>query len=412
MPCSRASCLILIAADSPEGPPPTTTTSTSSTNLSEFNLAFASSSREAAVAEEKRRRQLDCPNDDDRKEAALELRPLECENLEINLRAERERFAVGRKPLLIMIMRHGWVVNRFCKEDMAGCRLSPYVDVLSYPLVSLVDMERKTGIRNYHLAFIVANEDGRASWGNQIPISDRYYTGEITKLRAKGGEVTISFGGALGVELACHAANSHPRTLYQKYLEVVEMYRLKRIDLDIEGNSLSNRNANANRNAALKLLKEQHPLLEISFTLPVSLSGLTREVLDMLSNAVEIGLDISIVNVMGMNFYSPNGMTVAQKCISAIMASFKQLTSIGLNAAKIGLTVMIGQTDCRDEVFTLEDARQICLFCTKNRSNCIAMLSYWSMNRDRDNLDGPLYLSSQIKQKDLEFASIFAAFEK
>lgn len=285
------------------------------------------------------------------------------------------------------------------------------MDLLSYPLVSLEDMEMKTGIRNYNLAFIVANADGRASWGNQIPISDRYYTGEITKLRAKGGEVTISFGGALGVELACHAANNHPRILFQRYSEVVEMYRLKRIDLDIEGNSLSNRNMNANRNAALKLLKEHHPLLEISFTLPVSLNGLTREVLEMLSNAVEIGLDISIVNVMGMNFYSPNA-TVAQKCISAIMASFKQLTSIGLNAAKIGLTVMIGQNDCRDEVLTLEDARQICDFCKKNRSNCIAMLSYWSMNRDRDNLDGPLYLSSQIKQKDLEFASIFAAFEK
>lgn len=98
---------------------------------------------------------------------------------------------------------------------------------------------------------------------------------QIGSLRAKGGDVRVSFGGASGSELAttCSSADA----LAAAYGKVVDAYKLTKVDFDVEGGALPNTAANTRRAQAIAKLQAQHPGLDVSFTLPVMPEGLTQD---------------------------------------------------------------------------------------------------------------------------------------
>src|SRR5439155_10086404 len=97
---------------------------------------------------------------------------------------------------------------------------------------SLSGMKSASGVRGYTLGFITG-AGCRASWFNAYDPRTGWQLDEIRKVRAAGGDVKISFGGASGIELAQACGNVS--ALAAEYQAVVRAYSLKYLDLDIEG---------------------------------------------------------------------------------------------------------------------------------------------------------------------------------
>lgn len=75
---------------------------------------------------------------------------------------------------------------------------APYVDVATWPTLDVSAVAKATGVKHYTLAFIVADQKNQPAWAGIIPLTDNFYATQIASLRALGGDVIISFGGATG----------------------------------------------------------------------------------------------------------------------------------------------------------------------------------------------------------------------
>jgi hypothetical protein len=76
------------------------------------------------------------------------------------------------------------------------------------------------------------------------------------------------------------------------------MYSLKIVDFDVEGSALTNNAANDVRAKACIILKRNNPGLIISYTLPVTPTGLDWNGNQVLIRAKAQGLNIDIINIM------------------------------------------------------------------------------------------------------------------
>ena len=178
-------------------------------------------------------------------------------------------------------------------------RLSaPYVDVLLWPTLDVTKISLATGIKYFSLAFLVADSAGNPSWGGAVPLSQQWYLSYVTALRAMGGDVIISFGGATGLTLA--QVTTSVSDLQAKYQQVINMYGVKMLDFDIEGANMVDTAANDRRAQALVRLKAANPGLIISYTLPSTTTGLDWYGLSVVQSIYNNGLSLDICNIMAM----------------------------------------------------------------------------------------------------------------
>jgi chitinase len=261
--------------------------------------------------------------------------------------------------------------------------LVPYTDVTLWPTFDI----NLAPVKNFCLGFVVADEQNDPSWGGYHKITSDFYMDKIIKLRQKGGDVIVSFGGASGNELAM--TTKSVSELYAKYKSVVDRYKLKSVDFDIEGAALLDKESCHRRGQAILELKKEYPKLEVSVTVPVMPYGLDSDTLACLALTPH-----DILNIMAMDFGRESDMGLA--VIQAIQATRRQ------SDKKMGVTVMIGKNDTI-EVFTLANAKYLKEFLKKNL--WVVRVSIWSIERDL-GLYGPLEKSSQVKQKKYEFCSI------
>jgi hypothetical protein len=295
----------------------------------------------------------------------------------------------------------------------------PYIDMLLWPTPSLSGIATQTGAKYFSPGFIVAGSGCQATWGKHYRMSDNFLTNDIASLRSQGGDVIPSFGGAAGSELAL--ACSTVSALQAQYQSVIDTYSLTRIDFDIEGTALSNTAANDRRAKAIVGLQATASAagkkLSVQFTLPVLPSGLTSDGLNLLQNAIDNKVDISIVNLMAMDYgrsYDPNRM--GQYAVDAVNATISQLKPL-YGAAKtdaqvramVGVTPMIGLNDVSPEVFTLDDASTL---VSAAQLNGTAFLAFWSVTRDQQCPGRPVVSAtcSGIVQSPWDFTKIFKAF--
>jgi hypothetical protein len=255
----------------------------------------------------------------------------------------------------------------------------PYVDTTLYPLFDFSTVPHIDGVC---LGFVTADSSKDPSWGGAHKVSSDFMDKRIGGYNKK---LVCSFGGAQGKELAQVCKDEFE--LFNKYKQVVDRYDFKTLDFDIEGQALADTAANTRRRKALKLLKKAYPKLNLQVTLPVSPSGLAYDAMQLVD-------DFEVVNIMAMDYGNVKQMGAAA-CEAATNAH-KQ------TGKPIGITVMIGKNDT-DEVFTLDDARQLSVFARAN--HWVYFLSFWSLHRDR-GLGGALESSSQVAQKPWEFSSL------
>ncbi len=290
-----------------------------------------------------------------------------------------------------------------------GNRLfAPYID-MSLSNNNLPAISRASGIRVFTLGFIIDNGGCKAGWGGfGVPVgSDTTIAPLISGLRSAGGDVIVSFGGAAGIEVgqACSSASA----AQAQYQAVINKYKVKMLDFDIEGAPIADTAAVDRRNAALAGLQRANSGLVISYTLPVLTTGLTQDGINLLANAKKHGVNISVVNIMTMDYggtANPNAM--GQNAIDAFNATLKQIRSIGVSAP-LGITPMIGRNDSQPEVFTLNDAQKVVNFAKPNGN--VARLAFWSVARDNGGCSGGVSPScSGISQGTWAFSHLFEPF--
>lgn len=305
---------------------------------------------------------------------------------------------------------------------------APYVDATGWPPFPLAETAREQGVRHFNLGFIVAENAGSCtpSWGGYYGI-DTYLKAPIAELRALGGDVAISFGGAAGTELA--AACRDPATLAARYQAVIDGYDLTRVDFDIEGAAAADPVSIARRSKAIaalqKAARRDGRTLSVWFTLPVLPTGLDANGLAVVGSALDAGVRLGGVNIMAMDYGDwaapdPDGR-MGTYAIRAAASLFRQLrtlyTAHGLTRSDaqlwrmVGVTPMIGRNDVLTEVFYPSDAEKLLAFAEKKR---FGLLSFWSANRDRQCAAGAVgYVDgncSSILQQPFEFSRLLVPY--
>jgi chitodextrinase len=283
-----------------------------------------------------------------------------------------------------------------------------YIDItLGHPL--LQDVMSATGQHDFKLAFVLGSAAGcDPEWGAQIALNDPTIVGEINAVKAAGGRVIVSFGGAAGpyLETSC----SSQATLAAAYEKVIDTLGIHDLDIDIEAS------INIDMvNKALAQVQRDRPGTTVSYTLMVQASsyGLNPALgTSVLTNAVANGVNVTMVNPMVMDF----GQTQADwgdDVIMALQATYNQMTQIwpGLSSATLhkmlGATPMIGKNDT-GPVFSLADGTKLVSWANTNH---IGNLGFWSVARDNGGCSGVVSPTcSGIAQSTYQFTSIFRGF--
>ncbi|WP_327297468.1 MULTISPECIES: cellulose binding domain-containing protein [unclassified Streptomyces] len=295
----------------------------------------------------------------------------------------------------------------------SGAGFAPYIDTSLYPAYNLLDTVTKTGVKEFNLAFITSGGSCAPLWGGTTGLGDDKVASQVSGLRAKGGDVRVSFGGASGTELgaACTSADA----LAAAYGKVIDTYKLTKVDFDIEGGALPDTAANTRRAQAIAQLQKSHPGLDVSFTLPVMPEGLTQPGVDLVANAKKNGVDISAVNIMAMDYgasYSGDMGDYATQAATATQAQIKGVLGLSDAAAwkAVAVTPMIGVNDVNTEKFTVDDAKKLAGFA---KAKGLARLSMWSGARDKECPGGAKNSAdptcSSVVQDELAFTKAFAA---
>ncbi|MEK9521829.1 cellulose binding domain-containing protein [Streptomyces venezuelae] len=295
-----------------------------------------------------------------------------------------------------------------------AARFAPYVDTSLYPAYDLLATADATGVKEFNLAFITSGGSCAPLWGGVTDLANDRVAAQIGALRAKGGDVRVSFGGAAGHELALNCSSAS--ALAAAYGKVVDQYRLTKVDFDVEGAALPDTAANTRRSQAIAQLQKSHPGLNVSFTLPVMPEGLTQPGVDLLADAKRNGVRVDAVNIMAMDYgpaYSADMGTYAVQAATATQAQIKGVLGLSDAAAwkAVAVTPMIGVNDVVSEVFRVDDATQLVDFA---KSKGIGWLSMWSSTRDKQCPGGAVNHAdatcSSILQQPLAFTRAFAAY--
>jgi chitodextrinase len=299
---------------------------------------------------------------------------------------------------------------------------APYVDMGLTADWQLLTIQQQSGIKVFTLGFVVGNGGCTPTWGGvgATVANDTLPNGTtilslVQGVRAAGGDVIISFGGASGTELAlgCTTVSS----LQAAYQAVLNKYSVNsstpvRLDFDIEGGATTDQTSINRRNQALVGLKNANPGLVISYTLPVLPTGLVASGVNILNSVKTAGLNLNVVNIMAMDYGSANdnGGQMGLSAQQAATNTHNQVVAAGLTAS-IGVTPMIGINDVNTEIFQLADATSLLNFA--NANSYITRLSYWSVARDNGSCPNQGFASpscSGISQSNWAFANILKPF--
>ena len=321
----------------------------------------------------------------------------------MHLRGEMLQFNV---LLLFAIM---FFVPVTASAELPDKLFAPYVDVTLYPTPSVSEVQEQTGQKYFTLAFIVDAGSCKPSWGGYSSYDTDYYQSEIAALRAAGGDVIVSFGGANGTELALGCGDEE--SLLDAYQSVIDAYDLKRVDFDIEGAAVADTESVDMRNKVIAQLQKNNPDLEVAYCLPVLPAGLTANGLYVIQSAIDAGVDVDLVNVMAMDYGdsaapNPDGL-MGDYAIMAVENSYDQLVELGLSNVKMGVTPMIGYNDVSTEIFYLSDATTLLSWAQQSDID-MGLLSMWSVSRDNGDCTG--YVSAICSGLDIDdyaFTDIF-----
>jgi len=292
----------------------------------------------------------------------------------------------------------------------ANITVAPYVD-MGLSADKLSQFATASGIKSFSLAFVNSAGGCNASWFNAHNIAEGFGLAQINQLRAAGGDVKVSFGGATGIELA--QACTDVNQLAAQYSSVVKEYKLTHIDMDVEGAAVADKASIDRRSKALAMVQKQNPGVKVSLTLPVLPTGLTADGLNVVKSAKAAGVAMDVVNIMAMDFGTAES-DMGARVIQSAQSTEKQLKTVftGLSDAQafkmLGVTPMLGVNDTQTEVFSVANAKAVVNFANQQH---VGYLGYWEQSRDANACNGALFQCTNVPQKAFDFAKVFAGFK-
>jgi len=271
---------------------------------------------------------------------------------------------------------------------------APYFE--TWTTDSLTTTAQQSGARYFTLAFLetLSKTSCTLAWdGDRAdPVANGHYLSDIASLRALGGDVIPSFGGwsadQSGTEIAdsCKDVN----TIAAAYEDVITSYNVTRLDMDVEGRSLTRTDGIDRRNKALAIVEawaaaNRRPF-QVSYTLPTSASGLESTGIAILQNAVANNTRVDVVNIMAFDYYDRVTTDMGAAAVSAANGTAAQLRSIGMTAT-VGITLMPGLDDYpkKTENTTLAHAQRVIDYA---KANGVSTLSIWAIQRDNGGCPG------------------------
>jgi hypothetical protein len=286
-------------------------------------------------------------------------------------------------------------------DDLPRQVFAPYFETYNTS-GDMATLSQQSGARFLSLAFLQTAQAGSctAYWDGDPakPIASTTFGADIATIQAHGGNVIPSFGGftadTTGTELADSCA-SVP-AIAQVFESLITTYNVPRIDLDIEGNSVSNAAAIDRRNKAIALTeawaKANHRDIQFSYTLPTFPTGLPPAELSVLQNAVANGAKVSVVNLLTFDYFIGTTQDMVADTETAASALVGQLQSLypGIPERKlwrmVGVTEMPGIDDFGTaETFSEAAAVQVLIWAQRMG---ISTLSFWALQRDNGGCPG------------------------
>jgi hypothetical protein len=291
-----------------------------------------------------------------------------------------------------------------------------------------VTLSRESGARYLTFAFLQTASAGSctAYWNGDTsePVAAATFGSDISALQAAGGNAIPSFGGytadTTGTDIAdsCTSVSSIARV----YENVITTYNVPRIDLDIEGNSLTDTAGINRRNEAVAQVESWAAAhgrsIQFSYTMPSLTTGLDAEGEAVIQNAIADGARISVVNLLTFDYYIGTQQEMATDTETAAAGLYSQLRSLYPSDSSPRLWSMVGVTEMPgiddygpDETFTQADATTVLNWA---RSRGIGTLSFWALQRDNGGCPGTKGAGtcSGISQPTWYFASTFEPFTR
>ncbi|MFF5206943.1 hypothetical protein [Streptosporangium sp. NPDC000396] len=242
-----------------------------------------------------------------------------------------------------------------------------FVDTIQDPLFNLAKAARQNNAHWFTLGHLTAGRnDCTPKWGGRQEQGDNPVANRLGRLRAAGGDAGLVFGGPTGRELA--AACTDPDRLTAAYRQAVGAFGATYIDFEVRGpadREIILRRANAITALQREATAQGRPLA-VSFTLPVTETGLSPLDQAMLRSTREAGVEITAVNLLTPIDHDSTGETDLRPIASAVRSAHPQIArSLGEFPAwhRIALTpVLANPWD-----LTETDARKLTAFTTRNR---------------------------------------------
>src|SRR3954454_6457662 len=262
---------------------------------------------------------------------------------------------------------------------------APYLMPFDNSPPDAVEVMNATGQKAFQLAFILAPNGGGCSptWdGTRAVSSDSEAGNLISRIRANGGDVSVSIGGYGGTKLGQTCGT--PEATAAAYQQVVTKYALKAIDFDLEEPEYENTAAVHNELGAAQILQQNNPGLYVSVTTAGTAAGTGWFGTQMLNDAKSLGFTPANYSIMPFD----GGFNGAASQTSALEAFHSLLsTTFGWDSATAyaheGVSMMNGRSDA-GEYFHQADFQTVLTYAT---SHGMGRYTYWSVNRDRQCAD-------------------------
>jgi hypothetical protein len=279
---------------------------------------------------------------------------------------------------------------------------APYVETYDTTDGGPAALAQESGARYLSLAFLQTATPGSctAYWNGDTstPISPSSFGSDISVIQAAGGNVIPSFGGYAADTTGTEIADSCPSVagIAQVFEQVITTYHVPRIDLDIEGTSLTDTAGINRRNEAVAEVEawaaHRGLRIQFSYTLPTLTTGLDAEDDAVLANAIADHARISVVNQLTFDYYIGTEQDMVADTETAAAGTYTELQSLYPSDSPaeiwhmIGITEMPGIDDFgTDETFSQADAITVLNWAL---GHGIGTLSFWAVERDNGGCPG------------------------
>ncbi|MFE5191366.1 lectin [Streptomyces sp. NPDC056628] len=262
-----------------------------------------------------------------------------------------------------------------------------------------------TGVKWFTLAFVLSNGYCNPQWDGGRPLTGGVDQQTINAVRGAGGDVIPSFGGWSGNKLESSCASAGE--LAAAYQKVIDAYRLKAIDIDIEAAAYDSPTVQQRTVDALKTVKANNPGIKVYVTFGTGQNGPDGS---LIGKAAASGLTVDSWTIMPFNFGGA-GQNMGQLTVRAaegLKTAVKNAYGYSDDQAyrHTGISSMNGITD-NDETVTVADFRTILAYAQQRH---LARLTFWSVNRDRPCTGGGADSCSGVAQQPWEFTRVLAQY--